>query len=216
MSPNQAIHRAHAEANTNESLGIDTVSYNVCSIDCLNQIQALLKEGRLLALGAYERRRLTEHFWARVDRRGPDECWPWRLSCLPAKAGGAGQFTYRFRDKQISYKAHRLAWLFSTGKSAGDLKVCHRCDNPPCCNPAHLFPGTQAENLDDARRKGRLVDGAANVKVSDAGILDIQANYRRRVNGKALAAKYGITLASLLRIVNGTQRVNRRLTTAVA
>jgi hypothetical protein len=55
-----------------------------------------------------------------------------------------------------THNAHRLAWLFTYGEWPA-LRVLHRCDNPPCCNPAHLFLGTQAENMQDAAHKGRHV-----------------------------------------------------------
>ena len=56
----------------------------------------------------------------------------------------------------VTIKAHRAAYLYAGGKlgSAKPL-VCHSCDNPPCCNPAHLWPGTNADNLQDMRDKGR-------------------------------------------------------------
>lgn len=87
--------------------------------------------------------------------------------------------------------------------------VLHQCDVAICVRPDHLFLGTQPDNLNDARRKGRLVDGRHLIKVSDGGMADICRRYVPRKNGKQLAAEYGITLVSLLRIVAGTQRVKR-------
>ena len=93
-----------------------------------------------------------ERFWSKVDRSaGPDACWPWRASCFNK---GYGQFSVR----QLNLRAHRIAFMLSNGIAARDLLVCHSCDNPPCCNPAHLWTGTQQHNVQDMRAKGRQND----------------------------------------------------------
>lgn len=92
----------------------------------------------------------AERFWAKVDIRGDDECWPWTAASSPDTDYGR----FRLRGKVVY--AHRVAFELATGRSAYEGEVImHSCDNPPCCNPAHLSPGSQAENLDDMRRKGR-------------------------------------------------------------
>jgi hypothetical protein len=142
-------------------------------------------------------------FWAKV-KKTPSGCWLWTAST----SRGYGQFNVAGIGRIY---AHRYAWVLTNGPILDNLSVLHRCDTPICCNPNHLFLGTQQENLNDARQKGRLVDGRHLIKLSDADLLDIRLNYRPRVNGKALAAKYGISLVHLLRVVNGTARVRRPL-----
>jgi hypothetical protein len=97
---------------------------------------------------------LEERFWSRVDKRGPDECWPW----IGAQNGnGYG----RIKVDGILWVAHRVAYALATKKwPKSDLTyhgkvVMHRCDNPACCNPAHLQIGTQRRNVMDMVRKGR-------------------------------------------------------------
>lgn len=156
---------------------------------------------------------LVARFWGKVNRNTETGCWLWTASTIR----GYGQFHLaRTGQEQRVVYAHRFAWIITNGPIADNLQVCHHCDTPRCVNPNHLFLGTAQDNLNDARAKGRLVDGRHLIKVDDAGVADIRANYRPRQNGKQLAAKHGITLISLLRIVNGTQRVSRKQLSEVA
>jgi hypothetical protein len=95
---------------------------------------------------------LSDRLWRRIDRSsGADACWLWRgatngkYGTLRAKINGVRQHIY----------AHRLAYEMVVGKIPDDIMVCHKCDVPLCCNPGHLWLGTQRENLADARAKGR-------------------------------------------------------------
>jgi hypothetical protein len=98
----------------------------------------------------------------------------------------------------------------ANGPITDSLQVLHKCDTPLCVNPNHLFLGTQQENLDDARRKGRLRDGAHLIRLSDADLARIRTIYRPRVNGKQLAREYNVSLVTILRAVAGKQRVQHR------
>lgn len=91
----------------------------------------------------------VERFWSYVDKSGgPDACWPWTKYCLP---NGYGRATW---ENGQDY-AHRVAWIITNGPIPDDVYVCHRCDNPPCCNPKCLFPGTPTENVQDMYAKDR-------------------------------------------------------------
>jgi len=93
---------------------------------------------------------LEERFRSRVDVKGPDDCWEWTAGKIP---GGYGAVW----DNSIGrhQHAHRLAWELANGPIPDGMWVLHRCDNPPCCNPAHLWLGTQYENDKDRTRKQR-------------------------------------------------------------
>jgi hypothetical protein len=85
----------------------------------------------------------------RVDRSaGPDACWPWQGG---RKVKGYGRLMRDYKDLQ----SHRVAWEETFGPIPDGLQVLHHCDNPPCCNPAHLFLGTPGDNVRDMVAKGR-------------------------------------------------------------
>lgn len=89
-------------------------------------------------------------FWRKVSVAGVSECWPW-LGSTDTDGYGLVCFDYKH------YQAHRVAALLVNGEPLSDKPLaCHKCDNPPCCNPRHLFWGSHSDNRLDASRKGRL------------------------------------------------------------
>jgi hypothetical protein len=92
-------------------------------------------------------------FWAKVDKTPrPGGCWLWTGS----RGHGYGQFYVSPQRPRV--RAHRYAWELHTGKEMpAELDGCHRCDNPSCVNPEHIFAGTKRENALDAVTKGRVI-----------------------------------------------------------
>lgn len=102
--------------------------------------------------------RVIAGFWARVDRRGPDECWPW-VGTLTSK--GYGEYRPM---RGVYWRASRLSWTIAHGPIPPGLQVCHSCDvrypagdrtYRRCCNEAHLWLGTDKQNTRDMVEKGR-------------------------------------------------------------
>ena len=141
----------------------------------------------------------TVPFWSLVDQSGgPDACWPWTYGHDPA---GYGQGPFGW-----TRKAHREAYRLANGDFDTSLDVCHHCDNPPCCNPRHLFAGTHRENLQDAGRKGRLGkangEGHGNSKLTWDQVHEIRSSAESQ---GVLARRYGVTQPLISYIVNGKQ-----------
>jgi len=97
-----------------------------------------------------KRRPFAERFWEKIAIGDDDKCWEWQAA---RNAKGYGRLT---SGRGVYLKAHRVAFALSNGGFVADeTHVLHHCDNPPCCNPTHLFIGTPKDNTADMIRKGR-------------------------------------------------------------
>lgn len=91
--------------------------------------------------------------WSKIDKGDPGECWIWNSPSVNNK--GYGRFLIYRNGVQTRLLAHRLVAQLA-GKQVAGLVIRHSCDTPLCCNPEHLIPGTQAQNIGDAVERGRM------------------------------------------------------------
>ena len=149
---------------------------------------------------------LAERFWSKVDKRNKGECWLWLG--FPAK-GGYGQL----RTSSGRYRMATAVSLFiETGKMPPPLTtICHRCDNPPCVNPAHLFLGTQKTNMVDCSNKGRIGhgDNHCHAKLTAADVNEIRVAWRNGAKSAELASVFSINRQEISRIMRGRTWVSR-------
>lgn len=133
---------------------------------------------------------LEKRFWAKVDRRGDNECWVWTGHRLPKGYG-------HFRVDGGLQKAHRVSYELHKGPIPEGHVVCHSCDNPPCVNPAHLWSGTAVENNADRDKKGRHVRSVGSkhgmATLTEEQVLQIRALAAAGHTRKTIGAQFGIT-----------------------
>lgn len=131
-------------------------------------------------------------FWRAVEKKGASECWEW-MGCRHYK--GYGEFALPKGSPKYKEKAHRMAWILTNGKIPKGMLICHKCDNPPCCNPSHLFLGTAKTNRQDSNQKWRHSHGDNHPasKLNAAKVSEIRRLDRLGKTRLSIAAKFGIS-----------------------
>jgi len=136
-------------------------------------------------------------FWEKVARRGPDECWEW------TEGRGKGGYGI-FHDCYVAYYAHRIAFVVTYGDT--ELRVLHDCNHPWCCNPAHLYAGTQRQNIQQCHAEGRAADHRGEKhgysKLTEDDVREIRRLYAGGRFHREIAEEYGIALSHVSRICN--------------
>ena len=141
-----------------------------------------------------------DKFWIDVDKSG--SCWVWRGKRFPNGYGC-------YRDSVHSYLAHRISYEFVNGPIPDGMLVCHKCDNPSCVNPDHMFLGTHSDNAQDALRKGRLNpargEKSGNSKLTQVDIDIIRQMARIGKPQKVIAGFFPVSPKQISVIVNSIQ-----------
>lgn len=136
---------------------------------------------------------LEERFWRYVDKRGPDECWPWLAKC---ERNGYGRIQIGGKGSAQT-GAHRLSFKIANGSEP--QVVMHTCDNRICVNPAHLRAGTYKENMADMHRKGRTKPGRRlgedhrRAKLTEDDVRAIRANEGNGQSAASVGRNYGVS-----------------------
>lgn len=151
---------------------------------------------------------LPERFWQKVQKGSIDECWPW-LGCRDRHGYGRVSTT----RKQGPKFAHRIAWRLTFGEP-GSQHVLHQCDNPPCCNPNHLFLGTHLDNMRDAVRKGRLKKpptgrGGTPAVLTKEEVSLVRAWLLEGRSSRSISDEMGVSSSVVDRIRNNQGRFSR-------
>ena len=146
-------------------------------------------------------RPLAERFWEKVDKSG--ECWLWTAH---RNADGYGMVGLERRGID---RSHRVAWRLANGSIPAGMSVLHRCDNPGCVRPDHLFLGTQRDNIADMDAKGRSRKnprrGSAHhwAKLREQDIPIIRALAADGMNNTQIGRRFGVHRLTIHLILNG-------------
>lgn len=142
---------------------------------------------------------LKEIFWSKVSIKSENECWEWLMSKDKCGYG-------RLMFNSIREKAHRISWKLINGEIPDGLYVCHKCDNPSCVNPKHLFLGTQKDNMVDMRKKNRqpsvLGEKNPKAKLTEEIVLEIRLLYQFGIRQYEIAKMYKISRFLVFDIVH--------------
>lgn len=135
-------------------------------------------------------------FWSKVNILGDNECWEWKASL---NRYGYGQLTVNHRP----VGAHRMAYEFTYGCLLPIIDVLHSCDNPPCCNPGHLFLGTQQINMQDreAKRRTKMGEDCSFAKLSEKDIVFIRKKIKTGMSQGQLAKEFQVCQTNIHKII---------------
>lgn len=150
----------------------------------------------------------NKRFWSKVSMKEPTGCWEWQGACSGFGHG-------RFKLHGVLVSPHRIAYEMAYGPLLNGQWVLHRCDNPRCVNPFHLFEGDRSANMQDCAAKGRLAvqkdpsftqgENRPNSKLTDDLVRDIREAAARGKKISHIAKQRGMSRSIIQRVVNRTR-----------
>ena len=162
----------------------------------------------------HKKKPLENRFWSKVNKEGPiykdlGNCWEWI-----AKTYKDGYGRFKVDNKEIA--SNRLSWELHYDKIPKNLYVLHKCDNPSCVNPEHLFLGTKKDNMQDAKIKGRLKNNFEKghnfspkgekhwkAKLTEEKVKEIRMLYKtENYTQKEIALLFKVTISNISNIIH--------------
>jgi hypothetical protein len=147
-----------------------------------------------------------ERFWSKVDVQEPDNCWNWKEAISNSGYG-------RIRINYKLYSSHRIAWEAINGPIPKGKMVLHKCDNKLCCNPAHLYCGTQKDNMHDktVRYNGPYLGGEGRqpkLREDEVRLIrELWGDGRKSIHQADIAKMFKVSPPTISRIVNSASRL---------
>lgn len=172
----------------------------MCHCGCGQKAKRHPKGGYCLYIRGHKA--IESRFWEKVIKsENADGCWIWTASKSKA---GYGRVNIKAYPSQI---ASRTAWIFTYGSIPEGLDVLHKCDNPMCVNPNHLFLGTQLDNVRDMYAKGRQASNTGEKnprsKLTWNDVRYIRERYAQHgISYVKLGKQMGVDAAQIYRIIN--------------
>lgn len=185
---------------------------------CFKQFTVYPREGRgfycsmsCAGKASHGNKSFEQRFWEKVDKSNPDGCWHW--TGATQTPWGYGSFNRgNHNGKSHTDVAHRVSYELTYGEIPQGLFVCHRCDNPICVNPDHLFLGTHQDNMIDMHQKGRSIEHIKPerhargerqhlAKLTADQVLQVRAMHDTGVSYSKLAKLFHVSKSSIYSII---------------
>ena len=141
------------------------------------------------------------YFWSRVSKKSDSECWQWTGEHTSLGYGRVSIGSAKTRRRIV---ATRVSYFLHYGIDPKEKFVCHKCDNPPCVNPLHLFLGTSKQNMQDAKRKNRTLKGARhprpNAVISPEIVREIRSRKAQGEHVDKIADRFNVSVSSVYKV----------------